>query len=174
MIDEFVYFALHNRYSFDSQDFQRIARYAGSVPLKGLFMKSFAKHTIASLAIVATLALGTPALALASTTPTTTTTIVAKTTVITTLKQYRAALKLYRAELMVINLTFVGAIDSAKFNLSTALGGATNSTERISARATYRYAVSEATIARSNALTLLGKPPVKPGHKTPPTTTTTL
>jgi len=136
-------------------------------------MKSFAKHTIASLAIVATLALGTPVLALAATTPTTTTTIVAKTTVITTLKQYRAALKLYRAELKVINLTFASAIDTAKMDLSTVLGTATNSSERISARATYRYALAEATIARSNALTLLGKAPVKPGHKTPSTTTTT-
>jgi hypothetical protein len=133
-------------------------------------MKSLAKHTIASLAIVATLVLGTPALAMAtSTTPTTTTTIVAKTTVITTLKQYRAALKLYRAELKVINLGFVSAVDTAKMNLSTSLDAARNSSERISARATYRFAITEATVARSNALTLLGKAPVKPK----PTTTTT-
>jgi hypothetical protein len=123
-------------------------------------MKSLAKHTIASLAIAATLAFGAPAIAMASTTTTTTTTIVAKTTVITTLKQYRAALKLYRAELKVINLAFLKAVDTAKMNLSTSLDAATNSTERISARATYRFAITEATVARSNALTVLGKAPV--------------
>jgi hypothetical protein len=135
-------------------------------------MKSLAKHTIASLAIAATLAFGAPAIAMASTTTTTTTTtIVAKTTVITTLKQYRAALKLYRAELKVINLAFLKAVDTAKMNLSTSLDAATNSTERISARATYRFAITEATVARSNALTVLGKAPVKPVPKTSTTTT---
>jgi hypothetical protein len=123
-------------------------------------MKSLAKHAVASLAIVTALALGTPALATAA--PTTTTTIVAKTTVVTTLKQYRAELKLYRAELKVINLTFLDACNTAKMNLTTALDAATNSSERISARATYRFAITEATVARSNALILLGKEPVKP------------
>jgi len=135
-------------------------------------MTSIAKRTIATVAIVATLALGTPIAALAGTTPTTTTTIVAKTTVITTLKEWRAADKLYLAKLKVINLTFLSAVAGAKLNLSTSLGVATNSTERISARATYRFAITEATIARSNALTLLGKAPVKPGHKAAVTTTT--
>jgi hypothetical protein len=126
-------------------------------------MKSLAKHTIASLAIVAALALGTPAIAMAApTTTTTTTTLVAKTTIITTMKQYRAALKLYRAELKVINLTFLDACNTAKMNLTSALDAAKNSSERISARATYRFAITEATVARSNALTLLGKAPVKP------------
>ncbi len=137
-------------------------------------MKSLAQRTIASVAIVVTLALGTPALALAGTSiPTTTTTIVAKTPVITNMKEYRAADKLYLAKLKVVNLTFLAAAATAKLNLSTALGVATNSTQRITARATYRFAITEATIARSNALTLLGKPPVKPGHK-PLVTTTSL
>ncbi|HEY5262746.1 MAG TPA: hypothetical protein VIJ08_00595 [Acidimicrobiales bacterium] len=135
-------------------------------------MTSIAKRTIATVAIVATLALGTPIAALAGT-ATTTTTIVAKTPVITTLKQWRAADKLYLAKLKVINLTFLSAVATAKLNLSTSLGAATNSSERISARATYRFAITEATIARSNALTLLGKAPKKPGEK-PAVTTTTL
>ena len=135
-------------------------------------MTSIAKRTIATVAIVATLALGTPIAALAGTTPTTTTTIVAKTPAITTLKEWRAADKLYLAKLKVINLTFLSSVAEAKLNLSTSLGVATNSTERISARATYRFAITEATIARSNALTLLGKAPEKPGHKTAVTTTT--
>jgi hypothetical protein len=135
-------------------------------------MTSIVKRTIATVAVVATLALGTPIAALAGTPPTTTTTIAAKTTVITTLKEWRAADKLYLAKLKVINLTFLSAVADAKLNLSTSLGIATNSTERISARATYRFAITEATIARSNALTMLGKAPVKPGHKTAVTTTT--
>jgi|HubBroStandDraft_2_1064218.scaffolds.fasta_scaffold329853_3 hypothetical protein len=135
-------------------------------------MKSLAQRTIASVAIAVTLALGTPVLAHATTTTTTTTTtIVAKTPVITTLKEYRAAEKLYLAKLKVVNLTFLAAVATAKLNLSTALGTAINSTQRISARATYRFAITEATIARSNALSLLGKPPVKP-HRASVTSTT--
>lgn len=135
-------------------------------------MKSLAKRTIASVAIVAALALGAPTLALAGPlTTTTTTTVVAKTVVYKTLKQWRAANKLYLAKLKVINLTFAGAVDTAKMNLSTSLSTATNSTERISARATYRYALAEATIARANALILLGKAPVKPVPKSATTTT---
>jgi hypothetical protein len=133
-------------------------------------MKGFAQRTIVSVAILATLTLGTPALALAGTT--TTTTIVAKTPVITTMKQYRAADKLYLAQRKVINLTFLAAVATAKMNLASSLSGALNSSQRISARATYRFAVTEATIARSNSLTQLGNPPVKPGHKTAVTTTT--
>jgi hypothetical protein len=136
-------------------------------------MKSLTQRTIASVAIAVTLALGTPVLAHATTTTsTTTTTIVAKTPVITTLKEYRAAEKLYLAKLKVVNLTFLAAVATAKMNLSSSLSTAINSTQRISARATYRFAITEATIARSNALSLLGKPPVKPGHRASVTSTT--
>jgi hypothetical protein len=133
-------------------------------------MTRFAKRTIASVAIVAALALGTPVVAVAGTTnttntTTTTTTLVTKTPEIKTLKQWRAADKLYLAKLKVINLTFLSAVASAKLNLSTSLGVATNSSQRISARATYRFAITEATVARSNALSLLGRAPVKPPSK---------
>jgi hypothetical protein len=134
-------------------------------------MKGLAKRTIASVAIMATLALGTPVVALAGT-ATTTTTVAGKLPVITTMKQWHAADKLYLAKLKVINLAFLAAVATAKANLASSLSLATNSTQRISARATYRFAITEATIARSNALTLLGKPPLKPGHKAPLTTTT--
>jgi hypothetical protein len=135
-------------------------------------MTSIVQRTIASVAIVAALAIGTPAVALADTSPTTTTTIVAKTPVIKTMKQWRAADKIYRAKLKVINLEFLSAVASAKLNLSDSLATATNASARITARATYRFAITEATIARSNALTLLGNPPLKPGQKTSVTTTT--
>jgi hypothetical protein len=134
-------------------------------------MKGLAQRTLASLAIVTALALGTPALAQAGVTSTTTTTVLAKVSVITTMKQWKAADKVYLAKLKVINLTFLAAVATAKSNLASALSVATNSTQRISARATYRFAITEATIARSNALTVLGKAPVKP-HKTAVTTTT--
>jgi len=139
-------------------------------------MTRFAKRTIASVAIVAALALGTPVVAVAGTTnttntTTTTTTLVTKTPEIKTLKQWRAADKLYLARLKVINLTFLSAVATAKMTLSTSLSSAQNSSQRISARATYRFAITEATIARSNALTQLGPPPPKPGHKFLTTTT---
>jgi hypothetical protein len=129
-------------------------------------MTSIAKRTIAAVAIVVTLGVGTPVMALAGTT--TTTTVPA----ITTLKQYHAAEKVYRAKLKDINLVFLAAVNAAKADLTLALDTATNSTQRISARATYRYEITEATIARANALSLLGNPPVKPDHKYPTTTTT--
>lgn len=135
-------------------------------------MKGLAKRTIASVAILATLTIGTPAVALAGTTGTTTTTIVTKPPVITTMKQYHAAEKLYLARLKVINLTFLSAVATAKMNLAASLSVAVSSSQRISARATYRFAITEATIARSNALIQLGNPPVKPGHKPGVTTTT--
>jgi len=118
-------------------------------------MTSIAKRTIAAVAIVAILGLGTPVVALASTSSTTTTTtssttttIATKTPVITTMKQWRAADRLYLAKLKVINLTFLAAAATAKMNLSTSIGSASNATARISARATYRFAITEATIAR--------------------------
>ena len=134
-------------------------------------MTGIAKRTIATVAIVASLAIGAPIAAVAGTTSSTTTTTVAtKTPVITTLKQWRAADKLYVDRLKVINLAFLATVATAKANLATSIEVATNSTQRISARATYRFAITEATIARSNALTQLGNPPAKP--KSPVTTTT--
>ncbi len=69
--------------------------------------------------------------------PTTTTTTVA----ITTIKQYRAAEKVYLAKLKVINSTFVAAVDGAKAIYAADLSVATNSAERISARSTMRLAI---------------------------------
>ena len=123
-------------------------------------MKGLAQRTIASVAILATLTLATPALAMA--TPSTTTTVAAKTQVIVTMQQYRTAKRLYDARLKSINLTFLAVVKTARTNLVNSLRSATNSSQRISARATYRFAITEATVARSSALTLLGNPPVKP------------
>lgn len=128
-------------------------------------MKGLAHRTIASVAILATLTLGAPAVALAGVHSTTSTTVTTKTAVITTMKQYRAAEKLYLARLKVINVTFLAAVATARINLASSLSTAINSGQRITARATFRFAITEATIARSNALIQLGKPPVKPGHK---------
>ncbi len=119
-------------------------------------MRNIAKRTIAGVAIVATLGFGTPALAYAGTTTTT------SATVITTMKQWRAADRIYREKLRQINLAFVKAVNAAKLTLALATGPSSTSTERISARASYRYAITEATINRSNALALLGNPPLKP------------
>lgn len=136
-------------------------------------MTSIAKRTIATVAIVASLAFGAPVAALAgTTTPTTTSTVVTRTLAVTTYREWRTADRLYRAKLKVINVTFLAAVATAKLNLSTSINASTNATQRISARATFRFAITEATVARSNALTLLGNPPVKPDHKTVVTTTT--
>jgi hypothetical protein len=124
-------------------------------------MTKFAKRAIAGMAIVATLGFGTPVLASAGTTTS------ATTTVITTMKQWRAADKIYREKLRQINIAFLAAVAAAKAELALATGPTSTANERISARASYRYAITEATINRSNALTLLGNPPVKPNHRFP-------
>lgn len=126
-------------------------------------MNGLAKRMIASVAIVVSLALSAPAVAFAGTT--TTTTIATKSTVITTMKQWRAADRLYLAKLKVINVTFLAAVATAKADLVATLSTSHDSAARITARAAFRVAITEATIARSDALTLLGKPPVKPGHR---------
>ena len=120
-------------------------------------MRNIAKRTIAGVAIVATLGFGTPALAYAGTTSSTTT-----VSVITTMKQWRAADRIYREKLRQINIAFLAAVAAAKAILVFATGPSSTATERISARASYRYAITEATINRSNALSLLGNPPAKP------------
>ena len=124
-------------------------------------MKGFAARSFAAMAIMATLALGTPLVSSADTTTTTTPTTTT-TVAITTLKQYRAAEKLYLAKLKVINATFVAAVDVAKSNYAATVSVATNSAERISARSAMRLAIANATIARAGALIELGKAPVKP------------
>jgi len=113
------------------------------------------------MATLATLSFGVPAIATASTTTSTTTT----TVVNTTLKQYRVADKVYLAELKVINQTFILAVSTAKATYASSLSVATSSAERISARSAFHSAIAAATIARSNSLSILGKPPMKPKYK---------
>ncbi len=131
-------------------------------------MKGSAVRTFAAMAMMAALAIGTPLVSSATTTTTTTTSSTTTTTlVITTLKQYRAAEKLYLARLKVINDTFIAAVDVAKANYAATISVATNSAERISARGAMRLAIANATIARAGALIELGKAPQKPKpHKT--------
>src|SRR5665213_2486278 len=119
-------------------------------------MNRFVPRSVATVAILATLSLGAPAIAMAGTTIATTTTT---TILITTMKQYRAAEKVYLAELKVINETFILAVSTAKSNYAAALSIANSSSARISARSTYHSAIALATLARSNSLSFLGKPP---------------
>jgi hypothetical protein len=81
------------------------------------------------------------------------------------MKQWRAADRIYHEQLRAINTAFLAAVNAAQDNLTLATGPSSTATQRISARANYRYAITEATINRSNALTLLGNPPVKPVHR---------
>lgn len=128
-------------------------------------MRRIATRSIATVAILATLALGTPlaAYAGATTTPT------GPTQALTPQHIYKVNQRHYLEQLKVINHTFVAAIKTAKSNFSRAMAASTNSTQRISARASYKFAIAEATVARANALVALGKPPVKPhgGHFSP-------
>lgn len=121
-------------------------------------MKSIATRSIATVAIMAILALATPLAAFAgnSTRPT------GPTRAISALHVYQVAERHYRRELKGINHTFIAAIKRAKANYVLALSVATNSTQRITARAGYKLAIAEATVARANALGALGNPPVKP------------
>ena len=131
-----------------------MSRYCGTVPLKGSSMKSIALRSVACAALVAALALGAPAAAFAgSNTPTTT---------FQTLRAYQVAEHAYQAQLRAINVAFVQAVAVAKSNFEAALSVATSSSDRITARASMRFAIADATNTRANALTALGKAPVKP------------
>ncbi len=123
-------------------------------------MKKFFTRSVATVAILATFSIGTPVIALAGTATTTSTTAAPLT-----LKQYHAANKAYLAELKNINQTFILAVSSAKANYASALSVATSSSARISARSTFHSAIAQATLTRSNSLSLLGKEPVKPKFK---------
>ncbi len=120
-------------------------------------MRNVAIRLIAPVAISVVLALGSSLVAGASVTTTT-----SPAPAHSALHQYQVAKRHYFEELKVINYTFVAAIKTAKSNYALALATAKNSTERISARASFKLAIAEATVARANALVALGKLPAKP------------
>ena len=122
-------------------------------------MKRFAIRSIASAAVVATLALGTPVTAFAGNGAPTTTAMS-----FSSLHAYQISVHAYRSQLKAINLTFIAAVRVAESNFQSAFAAATRSADRITARAAMRLAIANATAARATALTALGKPPVKP-HK---------
>ncbi len=126
-------------------------------------MKRIAPRSIATVAIMATLAFGTPLAAYAgSTTPPT-----GPTQALTPQHLYQVNQRHYLEQLKLINHTFVAAIKTAKSNFSLAISASTNSTQRISARASYKLAIAEATVARANSLVALGNPPLKPHGSDP-------
>lgn len=122
-------------------------------------MKRIVTRSVAAVAMLTTLGLGVPTAALASTTTTTTTTT---TLPLSPMKAYHVAQKAYLAQLRTINQTFVATVKTAKANFAAAIAVATNSAQRITARAALRLAIADATVARATALTALGKPPVNP------------
>ena len=121
-------------------------------------MNRIATRSIATVAFMATLALSTPLAAYASTTTPPT----GPTQALTPQHIYQVNQRHYLEQLKVINHTFVAAIKTAKSNFNLAMSASTNSTQRISARASYKLAIAQATVARANALVALGNPPVKP------------
>lgn len=126
--------------------------------MKVMRMKNFVARSIATVAVMATLSLGTPLAAFAGTTsPSTVSSQSASPQ-----HNYQIAVRHYLYELKVINHTFIAAIKTARANYFLAVSAATNSTERISARASYKLAIVEATVARAKALVALGHHPIKP------------
>jgi len=122
-------------------------------------MNRSAIRSVAALALVALLGLSAPVASFAGTTTTTSTTT---TTVISTMREYRVAEKNYLEQLKVINQTFEAAVKLAKANFNIAMATATNSSDRITARAALRLAIANATSQRATSLIQLGRPPVKP------------
>lgn len=74
----------------------------------------------------------------------------------------RHDLKVYRAEVIAIEKTYVAAVDQARSTLASALSVAVTLGQRSTARAQYTLAIVEATQARDQALVNLGPPP--PGY----------
>jgi hypothetical protein len=104
------------------------------------------------------LGVGAPAVASANGTTTTTTTIRA----VSPMKSYQKALGVYKSAREAINRSYQSAIDAAQSVYAAALAVASNSSQRSTARATWRLAITEATAAREAALLALGKAPVRP------------
>ena len=117
---------------------------------------------VAGGAVVAMVVLGAPLVAGASTTTTTTLPATTTTIVYTTMKSWQAADQIYLAKRAAINETYLAALDTAQAAFEQAKATATNSAERITARATLRLAIAEATQERAASLVALGKAPVKP------------
>jgi len=125
-------------------------------------VKTLVKRAVLALAMVASLAFLTPALAYAKNPP-----------VPTPIQQYRTELKAYDHSVAIIQTTFEQAIASAKVAKRRGLLVAKTPAQKSVVIADYNVAINVATTNRQNALNALKKP-VPPPVIHPPTTTTTI
>lgn len=124
-------------------------------------MKTLVKRAVLALAIVASLAFLTPALAYAKNPPGP-----------TPIQQYRTELKAYDHSVAIVQKTFVQAIASAKVAKRRGLLIATTPAQKSVVIADYNVAINVATTNRQNALNSLKKPLPPPAIHSPTTTTT--
>jgi hypothetical protein len=124
-------------------------------------VKTLVKRAVLALAMVASLAFLTPALAYATNPPGP-----------TPIQLYHIELKSYNHSVAMIQKTFVQAIANAKVAKRRGLLAATTPAQKSVVIADYNVAINVATTNRQNALNSLKKPlPPPVGHS--PTTTTT-
>lgn len=129
-------------------------------------MKSLVVRTGVALAMVATLAVATPALASAKGT---------FAAGLTATQQYRAALRTYNFDVTIIERTFRLSCAEALSSEKAALRAAKTVGQRYLARINYSEARAAAIAARQSALTALGPPPQPPvsSHSSAASTSTT-
>jgi hypothetical protein len=121
-------------------------------------MKKFATRSIAVVAMVATVGVGIPAEAFASSSTSSSGTTLAVSTPWTT---WRATWVTYIKGLESINATYRHSMRDARWTYRHALKGAT-STERQAAFAAYEVSITAALNARVTAITAAGDPPSPP------------
>jgi hypothetical protein len=127
-------------------------------------VKRLARRAVLVLAMVTSLGLVAPVVAVAVDRP--------HATIPTPLQQYRAQLRIYNHQLLVINQNYHFAIITAQTVEMARLRVAKTAARKSLIRADYHEAVLAATTKWQNALAALGNPPLPPAPNHPTTTTT--
>jgi hypothetical protein len=140
-----------------------------SVPLKGVHMKKFTTRGVVTVAMIAAMGIGTPAVAFGAST-----TSGSNHSSATTLtahadgpwKQWRQQENSYLKQLHVINHTFRASVAVARRAYWAAFKAAKGSSDpaaaRIAARVALTLSIADAAQARATALSTLGAPPAPP------------
>lgn len=122
-------------------------------------MKKFPWRVVATLSLVASMAVVTGVVSSASGAP--------RASNAAAQKSYQQLLNTYDQAKEAIQRVFRTAVKTAHVIYANALVVATTSAERSTARQQFETAIIEAASVRSNALTALGNPPTKPHTLTP-------
>jgi hypothetical protein len=136
-----------------------------NIPLKGDQMKSLTARSITAAALVATLGVGVPAAAFASSTNSTThSSTTSKATAVDVLawKNWHATWMTYIYKMRSINLNYRTATESARAAFTTSMKSAKSMVDRTTARSNLNLGLFAAVNSRISAINAVGSPPAPP------------